>query len=759
MFVSFPKFAGLSLAATLSLAFDASPPAQAATFNVAAYGASGLTLTTICSGSAGTTQFNGCVLPAAGGFSVGQGLIVIGGGPASQAAAITTPPIVVKGGTGATGVHTYCYVVSAVDPLQGVSAPSPRTCVSNEPDLSYTTVFNALGTPNSNVGPSPSFLWYVSEDGGPFQLLQVAGFSADSMDVGQRPGSRGGWPSVLPASNPSLAKNEDFFTTITGMTLTSMTTADPLPTSFTNALVMHDDTAAIQAAINAAVAAGGGTVQFNAGTYLVERPSFIADAASLYPAFTTNLQFDPWYAAFHYLQIPNGSAGNIQLVGVGPATVLLSAPDHGSVSHVLALGEYRRPSQVLNVMKMAPVAKGATQVVLNNASDAATLAPGNDVYLYSGSYSTNGQPCVDSGTNAGGDCHYSELNTVTAVSGTTLTLQYPTSKKYWDDGSSSFGITKMPVTPHNVSLQNMTIQTDNSVLGTGMAFNTLIDSVIVAGNSSHGAFGGGFKRGLTIQNSTWGIGVGDASYGATEEYDQFTDVTLTNNIINGYAAPGSEGVSLMARMYATEGSSHFTVTGNHFVNASFLSDQTTDDVFTNNVFQNGVLQVGNAYGMVPYYAGPYQDQSFNSFASQDNATISNNTFTTLLGFSPAFVLRLGHYTSATVAGNTFLYGGSRDLPILWAYSGSITNNTIVSSNGLGSVGIAAVGDQSSTIGPAPFQISGNSMTGLSAAAGVFIPDPGFTDTAADCLQNNIYLVPDGTAVLIQNPQAVNISCQ
>jgi hypothetical protein len=722
-------------------------------YNVSSYGASGSANTGYCSGVAGSSVLGSCTTDN-NDFSPGQGIVVFGGGIPAKTSPITQTPNVAKEGR-VSGSHTYCYVVDTVDPLEGISAPSPEACVSGEPDLSISGTWNVLTTTTSSVGPSPAFLWYVSEDSGPYQLVSIAAFSSATQDVGQRPGTRGGWPNDLPAGNPNIARNEDFFTSIATVTPDGVTTADPLPNTFRGAEVSHDDTLAVQNTINAAVAAGGGIVQFGTGSYVIRRPVFVEGGVS-YPADSTALTSDPFWADYHYLAIPNGSSGRIHLRGAGAGTIVSTAPDHGGAASLLAAGYFQRPDDTVGgVLPINQVTKGQTQVVLGGSASA--LSPGDDVWLYSGSFT--GNPCqATSGT--AGECHFSELNTVAAVNGGKVTLAYPASKTYRDDGSSAFGMVKLPVTPHDIAVEDMTIDTYNPVISTGMVYGLLVSDVSINGSMTHGAFGGGLKRDVTIENSTWTIGTGDASYGATDEYDQFTNVLFTGDTVNGYAAPGAEALSVAARIYGTEGSSQFTFKNNVFNNVSVYFDETTDDVVSNNQFNNGAVILGSAYGVIPFSFGPDHDAAFVSFASQVSADIDNNTFNGQTPYSPPFIVRLGHFALGTVANNTINYAGNQTaFPGITSYGGAITGNTMAISNPQGSVGIAVIPDQSSTIPAASFNVQDNTVSqvgGVSLA--VYVTDPGFLDTAPICIQANNLLPQIGLPLFEAAPGSINLSC-
>ena len=689
---------------------------------------------------------------------MGNGLVIYGAGPAAATAAITVQPTVTRVGSG-TGTHTYCYVVDTVDPLGGISAPSPQgpqACVTGEPALSYYGVWNALNTNTSSVGPSPSFLWYVSDNNKPWQLVNVAAFKSQAGDYGQRPGTRGGWPNNM--SSPDIHKNQDFFSYITGGNGTNVSINDALPSSFQGATIGHDDTLAVQNAINAAASAGGGTIQFGNGIYNIRRPIFDANAGDINEIYSTSLSADPYYAAFQYLDVPNSAVGHVHIQGNGSSTTINTAPDHGGVSELMAVGLRRRPNDLTGIIQISPVAKGDTSVIITNASDAASLHAGQDIFLYSGSFT--GSPCPTT-NNTPGECHFSELNTISSISGSTVSLLNAASKKFYNDGSSSFGMIGMPTTLHDFALTNLTINTFNPVLTSGQVYGVLIDTVTINGNVSHGPFGGGYKRDVTIQNSTWSFGTGDVSYAATDEYDQFTNVTFYNNNISGYAAPGAEGPSEGARLYATEGSSQFTYKNNTFTNASVYFDQTTDDVITNNTFNNGVMTVGIAYGpnKTSYCYAPYQDPSFLSYASQSAVNINTNTINISDGYLFPYLLRVGDFITSTITNNVLNYNATQNLQGISSYGGSITGNTVAFTGPTNnSVGICLIPDQSPSTPPNRFNVQNNTIKGGSVAAGIYIPDPGFTDTTPICIQSNTFTTTSGPNVKIDSPQSINQSC-
>ena len=725
-------------------------------FNVSTFAASGSGAVTTCTGEAGST-----LLMCAGklDFSVGQGIRVVGGGASPAEAAITVQPLIAQRGNSTTGTHTFCYVVDTVDPLGGISQPSPAACLTNEPDLALTTIYNSLGTTTSNVGPSPSFLWYVSEDGAPFYLLNVAKFSSGAIDVGQRIGSRGGWPDGLPAASPNIAKQDDLFSTVQAVTGNQITLADPLVSPVTLGTVDHDDTQAVQSAILASVQSKGGTIVFGPGTFNLRRPAFsyVVDNSYAYPPYTIDLALDPWWGGFSYLYIPNGSVGNIDFEGAGRSTVLVTAADHGGTAGMLIVGNEQREGAVgTPMLTMEEVAKGSKQITLTSAAEASTLSPGDDIFIYSGSFEQT--PDIDHDTHPDLN-HFTELNTVASMSGNIVTLVYPTAKRYFDDGGSSWGLTKLPVTPHNIELQHLTIQTWETIIGSGDVIGELINDVQMLSTLSNGAFGGGYKRGLTIEHCKWTFGEGTTGWGQEDEYDEFTDLAFIDNTIKGYAAPASEGASGMAKIYATEGTSEVLFTGNTFDHVSLYADQTTEYYVQNNTFIDGIVAAGMAYApyteFTPSLPG---DRSFLSFDSQDSFSTDHNTFEITPDFTPPWIIRAGNFAHGNVSDNTIKYGGVASPSFfIGTYNGTVINNKInISSPKVGNV-ILLVPDESPLTLVSTFEVEGNHTTGQTVASGVAVLNSGFTDTGAVCIRHNTLQASQGAAVVVAS-SAINQAC-
>lgn len=731
----------------------ASNGGNAPVFDVGNYHASGSNKTYHCSGNAGSDVIT-CDESSLD-FVPGEGIRIVSAGIAEYNPAVTDQPVVTPvtmNGPTNTGSHTDCYVVYAADALGGISAPSPRRCVSDQPTLSFEGTFNMLSPPYGN--PLATFLWYVSEDGGPYQLFNVDAGNSAAEDMEERVGSYGGWPSSYSAGSSGIAKNDDLFTIVAAVNGNQITLQQPLENSVMDTEVDHDDTNAIQTAVDAAVLAGGGVVKIGKGHFNLRRPAFWywTPTSGAYPIMTNNYSLRAWSQGHSELYIPNGSKGHITIDGSGASTVLQTSPGSGRAGALLSVGNYSSPAYPpFKSVSIEPLDKGATTVTLVNDSDSSKFRPGDDVWLYTGSFG-NSATCPDINGTAGGNCHFSELNTIQSISGNAVELKYPASKRFYDDGTSSFGMVKLPVTPHDIAIENMTIDTNDIVIDSGLVYGVLVNNVTVDGSPAIGPFVGGFKRDVVIENSSWSIGEGDATWNGTEEFDQFTGVALIHDQITGNNSPFSEGPSMGARLYFTEGTSQVLITDCTFNHASVYFQDTTDDAIDDNTFNDADITVGLSYNEYNHDLlwGGYQDNSVLSFDSQDWAQVDGNTFNTDNSFFPPWIINIGHFKGGQVDGNTINDNSpQRRLAAINSDGGEIEGNTInLGSKAALSFGIAAIPDEGPGLPASSFTIEGNTIVGPAAINAIYVVNSGFTDTAPVCIENNSINIGRGSPISI-----------
>lgn len=179
-----------------------------------------------------------------------------------------------------------------------------------------------------------------------------------------------------------------------------------------------DDTAKIQAAIDAAGAAGGGVVFFPRGTYLLG--TYYGQSGG---------------GIFWHLSC---AADNMHFLGA-PGAVLQATNQHAKVFLCGGIGKngagfpdwYKgtnnfhkftgQTGPTLRALAPGVYARGTYTVTLNNAGDANDLAPGDYVYIRTGQTVHNGFHNTEPD---------SEINQVVGKNGAVISLQWPLAKDY-----------------------------------------------------------------------------------------------------------------------------------------------------------------------------------------------------------------------------------------------------------------------------------------------------------------------------------------
>lgn len=202
-------------------------------------------------------------------FGDGQGISIYHAGTACSVGQPVNPTAIANGTAGTT---TYQYSVVAMDGNGGCSQANYYATVTNGNATLDGTNNNTISwTAPAGTAPTAYAVYGRTGTIGTHQLLAVV-TGTSWTDTGKAPISY----STLPSSPPVSALADTLISTISnGAGTTTLTLADNATASATGQVVEHDDTAAIQNAINAANTAGGGTVYFPPGTYLT-RPLNLA---------------------------------------------------------------------------------------------------------------------------------------------------------------------------------------------------------------------------------------------------------------------------------------------------------------------------------------------------------------------------------------------------------------------------------------------------------------------------------------------------
>jgi len=227
------------------------------------FGASGSSQSTTGSISAGS---NVLTLTNAIDFQGGQGISIANAGPLPTISAPGAPTVTA---TGTTGTTTWAYAVAALDGKGGETAASPVTTITNGNATLSSTNYNAISW--TAVSGAAGYAVYRTTAGGtPNTTGLIAVVNGTSLnDTGLATIAS---PQGVASAPPPSALGDLLVTTIQGGAgTTSLILAAAASTTVSGVTVTHDDTAAIQAALNAINSAGGGTVTMD-GTMVVSSP-------------------------------------------------------------------------------------------------------------------------------------------------------------------------------------------------------------------------------------------------------------------------------------------------------------------------------------------------------------------------------------------------------------------------------------------------------------------------------------------------------
>ncbi|HTI83826.1 MAG TPA: hypothetical protein VL614_25525 [Acetobacteraceae bacterium] len=220
----------------------------------ASYGASGSSQATTGSVQAGSRVVQ---LTDALDFVEGQGIAIWGAGPAFSAGPITGATAQQQGTTGTT---TYSYQIAPIDDAGGIGDPVTVSVTNGNAVL--TTANNIMISVTYGSGDAGFVVW-KSSNGGPY-TYDGASSETTWMDTGWTPNWR---PGFIPMSPPTAAQADWLVTRIVhGTHARLLLVADAASTSVSGAPVLHDDTAALNAAVSAN-AANGAEINLPCGTY------------------------------------------------------------------------------------------------------------------------------------------------------------------------------------------------------------------------------------------------------------------------------------------------------------------------------------------------------------------------------------------------------------------------------------------------------------------------------------------------------------
>ncbi len=736
--ISKGRWFGATLVAVLSFASVTTEAKDSVrVFPVENFGASHSAATIKCSGTAGTRLLR---CDGAGDLQIGEGLMISSAGPPPAVAEIGERPALnpsVK-----RGAHTYSYVVVAADLFHGMARSSPVSTVDHSMPLDGSSRVNLVTTPAK--GPLPIYLWYASEDNGPYKfVLADEHTTPGSPDAGQRPADGRGWPSQLPA----LPKNEDLWTTVTAVDGNQISVADTLAQTVRRTTVYHDDTLATQRAVDAAVVAGGGIVRFGPFSYNLWRPAFwhgkswsrsISGAVPLYPPKI-------------YVQ----GTGNIVFEGAGPQTKLLNLPDASTFSSLVSFGSERRRPWELPYSAIRPVRRATTEVVLAAASGSSRFHAGDDVWLFSGSFQHS--PCPPAHGTPGGNCHYSELNTIDRVDSTAgaLHLRFPATNWYHDDGINPLGIVNVAgYSMHDVGFRNLSIDAYGPISTEALIRDFRFDHVQVPIGPATNWWYGGLNRGWTVTDSTLNIGAGGMSYSVMNEMDQYADVKFVNDTFIGHSAPREADRMLAdASIKLDEGSGDLVFDDDRFIGVQIQIDNAFNGVTVRGCrFENAGLHLGcdvrDGCGAL-----------IASFGVSEDVSIESNRFQVRPPYSPTrlFEIRIPAQ-DVRIVKNTIdsKCNGSAAIPLMYLASGDIRENTIMSDCGSAASGIEIVPSIVPGLPQPDIIVVANHIVHEKGGIGIEVKDPGRAYMGQITISDNLVQGDPTTQYHIDSNAAKNV---
>ncbi len=226
------------------------------TFNVRDFNASGLDTEFIGLWTAGDS----ILTLGPHDFKVGQGVNIFGVG---HETALSTPPAPRL--EGKPGEVVYRYALAYLDEQGACTAASPVAAFSGGADLKGNNGIQiAYPTPEG----TSAIALYRAEGDNPLRLFHVTGNYQSIRDTGDIKTIEAKGISNTP---PTTSQPGFLLTTITAVTPTTIALDTLAQRTNKQALVVHDDTAAIQKALSFLNNEGGGNLFLPQGTYLVKR--------------------------------------------------------------------------------------------------------------------------------------------------------------------------------------------------------------------------------------------------------------------------------------------------------------------------------------------------------------------------------------------------------------------------------------------------------------------------------------------------------
>lgn len=544
---------------------------------VTAFGASGSTAT--CSGTiaANSTSLAVSVCSPSNDFQTGQYVLIPQAGPAALPTGAM--PTVTAAGTFGAGASTWGYKVSYRDRWGGQKTASTEVTIATgqttASGVNYAKV--VLGAQAGGYSYDDVCVYRTTAPGSiATGLIGVIPGSATSATLGDT-----NLPVIsitaCPAAPPASDTNQYLVAKITAgggtATLTLGTAASSVAPG-TAMTIIHDETQAFQNAVNAAATIGG-RVQVPAGTYYLDQPSIWNGSAWVYTNPTdTSATSNEQLGTVHL-------ASGVTIQGDDYSSSILKTPYQVALqSYTLAVANptaTRTPGAPCNSGASADFVKklinnafrGASIVTTTTASDAGTFTVGQRVYIGGGVVSGN-VSCTNTALTV--------MRVVTGVDTSTGNVNiYPALDNdfpYGTAGTASFIADATPWTYHDVTVQNLTIDSTsgNSAITLQSTLHGRIDRVALTSEKWSTSLNVSGAEDVMITNSPLWYSTGG------EEIDQASEITFDHNIIkqeSGSAQLSFDEGSMGVKFTNNEVASDDHLTGLNNRTATIIENQVT----------------------------------------------------------------------------------------------------------------------------------------------------------------------------------------
>ncbi len=326
-----------------------------------------------------------------------------------------------------SGTTTYSYKVTAVQRDGGETAASVAATTTH----GVATLTTGVSRGGGSLTTFNHLTWRATEGAIAYIIYRRFGENYNPISYAARTwyDDYGSLPHNFGYStrSPAVAVPTDVVATIrrvSGNTIT-LISAKPISRTLARSMILHDDTAAVQAAINAAGA--GGRIEFPPGIYNFHIFNHNGSAAIPYYA---------WYINKDNVTITSAATGTATLKQI--AAPFQAATLRG-ITRVITIdgrtdadgnfkwgkdfwarGLSRLPGYTIADAATPPYPAGTTALTLARAADAGNFSPGDDVVIRTGQI-------LSSGTNPDGEIN--EVENVDRANGV-IYLKYPTARPY-----------------------------------------------------------------------------------------------------------------------------------------------------------------------------------------------------------------------------------------------------------------------------------------------------------------------------------------